>query len=169
MIPNPAIPDGVATLSRSQAAHVVSLFTTRAPGFFDITDEVRAAVTDTGVEDGIVVVYSRHTTAAIKINEHEPLLLEDMERFLARVAPANDEYRHNDFHIRTLNMTLDEQPNGHAHCQHLLLSSSESIPIVDGGLGLGTWQRVFLVELDRPRQREVLIKVIGSRQTPAQG
>jgi len=140
---------------------VVSIYTDRAPAFYDITDEVMEAVRQSGVDDGMVLVYSRHTTAAIKINEHEPLLIEDMEDFLARISPPDDYYRHNDFDVRTANMTPDEQPNGHAHCQHLLLSASETVPVVDGRLELGTWQRIFLVELDRPRPREVLIKVLG--------
>jgi len=108
-----------------------------------------------------VVVYSKHTTAAIKINENEPLLMKDMERFLGRIASSEDYYHHNDFTLRTVNMTEDECPNGHAHCQHLLMSTSETIPIIDGELQLGRWQRVFLVELDRPRSREVIIQVLG--------
>lgn len=134
--------------------------TTRAPGFFDITEQVEEAVEASGVLDGLAVVYSRHTTAAVRINENEPLLIHDMEDFLRRIAPADAEYRHNDFGIRTANMTEDESPNGHSHCLSLFLSSSETIPIEDGRLLLGTWQRVFLVELDHPRRRELLIKVI---------
>ena len=52
-------------------------------------------------------------------------------------------------------------PNGHAHCQHLLLGTSENIPIIDGQLQFGRWQRIFLIELDMPRPREVLVQVIG--------
>jgi len=134
---------------------------TRAPEFVDITDEIAAAVDASGIHEGTVTVFSRHTTAAVKINENEPLLLEDMARFLARIAPRDDDYRHNDFTIRTANMTEDECPNGHSHCQHLLLSASETIPVCDGAPLLGRWQRVFLVELDRPRPREVVIQVSG--------
>ena len=155
-----AIPDGVAPLRRSRAGYTISIDTDRAPGFFDITEQVMDAVGESAITDGLVLVYSRHTTAAIKINEQEPLLIHDMEEFLTRVAPPDDYYRHNDFDVRTANMTPDEQPNGHAHCQHLLLSASETLPVVDGKLDLGTWQRIFLVELDRPRPREVFVKVI---------
>ncbi|MBI2935957.1 MAG: YjbQ family protein [Chloroflexi bacterium] len=133
----------------------------RAPEFIDITDQVSAFVQGSGVRDGFVIVYSSHTTAAIKINENEPLLLQDMEQFLERVASRNGEYKHNDFSIRTVNMTDDECPNGHAHCQHLLLGTSETVPIIDGRLQFGRWQRVFFVELDRPKQREVIIQVFG--------
>jgi secondary thiamine-phosphate synthase enzyme len=58
-------------------------------------------------------------------------------------------------------MTEDECPNGHAHCQHLLLGTSETIPIVDSELLLGRWQRIFLIELDRPRERQVFVQVQG--------
>ncbi len=133
----------------------------RAPEFIDITDEVRSAVDASGIQDGTVTVFSRHTTAAVKINENEPLLLRDMARFLESVAPPEGEYRHNDFVIRTANMTEDECPNGHSHCQHLLLSASETVPVVGGKPVLGRWQSVFLVELDRPREREVVIQVVG--------
>jgi secondary thiamine-phosphate synthase enzyme len=132
-----------------------------APQFIDITDEVTGAVEASGIRDGAVTVFSRHTTAAVKINENEPLLLEDMARFLEQVAPREVNYRHNDFTIRTANMTEDECPNGHSHCQHLLLSASETIPICDGAVLLGRWQLVFLIELDRPRLREIVIQVHG--------
>jgi secondary thiamine-phosphate synthase enzyme len=154
--------DGVATLNRTRGGHIISIYTNRAPAFCDITHEVMDAVADSGVRDGMALVYSRHTTAAIKINEHEPLLIEDMEDFLTRIAPPDEYYQHNDFDVRTANMTPDEHPNGHAHCQHLLLSASETLPITNGRLDLGTWQRIFLVELDRPRPREVLVKAIGA-------
>jgi secondary thiamine-phosphate synthase enzyme len=132
-----------------------------APEFIDITKDVVSAVEESGVQDGIVTVFSRHTTAAVKINENEPLLLRDMARFLQDAAPREAEYRHNDFVIRTANMTEDECPNGHSHCQHLLLGASETIPVIDGKPILGRWQSVFLIELDHPRPREVVIQVQG--------
>ncbi len=154
--------------TRTQEARTVRLYreviartASRAPEFIDITDEVREILARSAIQEGTVVVFSRHTTAAIKINEDEPLLLHDMAHFLERTAPPEGNYRHNDFFVRTANMTQDECPNGHAHCQHLLLGSSESIPVADGKLLLGRWQRVFLVELDRPREREVVVQVQG--------
>ena len=142
-------------------ARTLRVATSSAPQFVDITDRVCAVVREAGVLAGLVVVYSRHTTAAITINEWEPLLLEDMARLLERVAPRDGDYRHNDFSVRTVNMVEDETPNGHAHCRHLVLGASETIPIVDGQVALGRWQRVFLVELDQPRTRDVLVQVLG--------
>ncbi len=141
--------------------YCIKMDTTKAPEFVDITDGICGYVKDSEVQNGFAVVYSKHTTAAIRINENEPLLLNDMTEFLEKVASRNGHYQHNDFSIRTVNMTPDECPNGHAHCQHLLLGTSENIPIVNGQLQLGRWQRVFLIELDMPRPREVLIQILG--------
>ena len=132
-----------------------------APDFHDITDDVASIVADSGVRFGQVTVYSQHTTAAIRINENEPLLLRDMARTLRQLAPSDAYYEHNDFGRRTVNMNEDECANGHAHCQHLFLASSETIPVIDGRPALGTYQRVFFIELDHPRIRQVLVTVIG--------
>src|SRR5689334_2324280 len=106
--------------------------TTRQPiDLIDITDQVAALVRDTGLRNGQVVLLSRHTTATVRIQENEPLLLEDLRDFLARLAPSNSPYRHNDFRVRTHHMHPDERPNGHAHCLQLLLGSSETVPVVD--------------------------------------
>ncbi len=139
----------------------LELETTGAPEFHDITDDVCAIVADSGVSYGQVTIFSCHTTAAIRINENEPLLLRDMARILRQVAPSEAYYEHNDFGRRTVNMNEDECANGHAHCQHLFLSSSETIPVIDGRPSLGTYQRVFLIELDHPRMRQVLVTVVG--------
>ena len=140
----------------------ITFETVRAPEFVDITDSVCDIIRQSGIQIGIAMVFSRHTTGAIKINESEPLLIKDMEEFLDRVAPRNGDYRHNDFSVRTVNMTEDECPNGHAHCQHLLLSTSESVPIIGGEPQFGQYQRVFFIELDRPRSREVMVQLLGA-------
>ena len=140
------------------------VFETHEPiQFLDITDEVAELVRVAGLREGVASVFSRHTTAAVCIQEAEPLLLDDLREFLARQAPADEHYRHNDFRVRTVHMHDDESPNGHAHCLQLLLGTSESVPVADGELLLGTWQRIFLVELDGPRAaREVVIQVLGT-------
>jgi secondary thiamine-phosphate synthase enzyme len=140
---------------------VLTLRADSAPQFLDITASVISLVEASNVTEGTITVFSRHTTAAVKINENEPLLLQDMACFLGRCAPPDGDYQHNNFQIRTANMTEDECPNGHAHCQHLLLSASETIPIVDGKPLLGQWQSVFVIELDRPRDREIVMQVQG--------
>jgi len=148
-------------LRTSTYTQVITMETKEAPQFIDITAEVERAVAESGVQSGIAVIFSKHTTAAIRINENEPLLLQDMLEFLEKIAPPTKYYRHNDFKIRTANMTEDECPNGHAHCQHLLMGASEAVPIITGRLQFGRWQRVFLIELDRPRRREVVVQILG--------
>ena len=135
--------------------------TEHALQFIDITEAVRAMVERSGIVAGQVSVNSMHTTAAVIVNEHEPLLLNDMARVLSRLAPAGDYYEHNDFSIRTVNMTDEECANGHSHCQHLFLGASETIPIQDGRMILGPWQSIFLVELDHARRRAVLVQAMG--------
>lgn len=140
---------------------ILSVKTSEPYEFVDLTEAIEDFVKDSGVKNGFCVVYSKHTTAAVRINESEPLLIEDMKEFLEDIAPRNGDYKHNDFNVRTVNMTEDECPNGHAHCQHLTLDTSETIPIINSELQFGTWQRVFLIELDRPRDREVVLQIVG--------
>ena len=133
----------------------------QAPEFIDITEWVRQCVSKSQVANGFAVVYSKHTTVAVKINENQPLLLADMEKFLEKISPRNDDYQHNNFQIRTVNLTPDESPNGHAHLQHLMLRSSETIPVIGGKMQFGQYQSVFFIELDCPRAREVLVQIVG--------
>ena len=133
------------------------------PEFVDITKRVQQSLKESEIRNGMVCVFSRHTTAAITIQENEPLLLNDMASLLEHLAPRNARYGHNDFSIRTVHMEEDECPNGHSHCQHLVLGSSETIPVVDGTLTLGQWQRIFMVELDDAKMvpREILVQIMG--------
>ena len=139
----------------------LQLETKEAPEFIDITEWVCQCVAQSKVANGFVIVYSKHTTAAVKINENEPLLLQDMVAFLEKISPRNGGYQHNDFSVRTVNMTDDESPNGHAHLQHLLLGTSETVPLIDGVMQFGRYQSVFFIELDHPRSREVMVQVVG--------
>jgi len=134
--------------------------TNTGPQFVDITDQIADVAKTSAIENGFAIVFSRHTTAAIRINENEPMLLRDMEQFLTKVAPAHAYYNHNDSAHNGANQH-DDLPNGHSHCQQLLLGASEAVPIVNGDLLLGQWQRLFLVELDRGREREVVIQLVG--------
>lgn len=135
---------------------------TAAPEFVDITDRVLDTLKESGILNGFLLVYSRHTTAAITIQENEPLLLSDMANLLERFSARSAHYGHNDFGRRTVHMHEDECPNGHSHCQHLMLGTSETIPVIDGTLPLGQWQRIFMVELDEQKtHREVLVQIMG--------
>ena len=132
-----------------------------APEVIDVTDWVAQCVAESQIADGFAVVYSTHTTAAVKINENEPLLLEDMAGFLEKIFPRHHSYQHNYFEIRTVNMNDDESPNGHAHLQHLLLGTSETVPVIGGEMQFGAYQSIFFIELARRRPREVMVQVGG--------
>jgi len=153
----------VREASFSTAIFTLLVETTTSPEFVDITDKIVESLGDSEIKNGCAVVFSRHTTAAITIQENEPLLLNDMAMLLERLAPRNARYGHNDFSIRTVNMHEDECPNGHSHCQHLTLGSSETIPVIDGSLALGQYQHVFVVELDDDKMvpREVIVQIMG--------
>ena len=141
-----------------------SFRTTDCGQFVDMTDDVRELVERSDVQNGMALVYSPHTTCAVLINERERGFIEDFGGLMEELVPIKGAYRHDDLDARTENLEDDphEIPNGHAHCRHALLgSASQAIPIVQGELQLGRWQRVFFLELDRARDRRVLIQVMG--------
>lgn len=139
---------------------LVQLRTQTPVQFVDLTAIVAERVRRSGVGEGMVTVQSRHTTAAILVNENEPLLLEDLEDLLERWAPAAARYRHNDLAAREA-PTPEESPNGHAHARALLLGTSVCLNVAEGQIDLGEWQSVFLVELDGPRRRTISVQVLG--------
>lgn len=131
--------------------------TTSARQFIDITDDITALTRESGLSQGLVLINSQHTTAAILVNEHEPELLRDLQRLLSEIAPESAHYHHN-----AVPCLPGERENGHAHCQALLLNSSATVPLAQGSLVLGRYQRVFLVELDHARPRRVTVTLLGS-------
>ncbi len=140
---------------------LISITTVRPTEFIDITDRINALVAGSRISQGIVNVQALHTTTAIVVNEHEPLLLTDFEALLGRVVPTGAAYRHDDPHLRVVNLTPEERSNGHSHCRALLLAPSACLNVVGGRLMLGRWQRLFFVELDGPRERLVSTMVLG--------
>jgi secondary thiamine-phosphate synthase enzyme len=155
----------VVRSSESRARHSITLVdatiqveTAEPIEFIDLTDYINSHLAANEIENGHVTVFSRHTTAAIKINEAEELLLLDFKQMLRELCPPHASYNHNDMSRRKPPIAPDERPNAHSHLMHLLLSTSETVPVIDGCLALGTWQRVFLVELDGPRPREVMLR-----------
>ena len=97
------------------------------------------------ISAGVVNIFTKHSTSAICVNENEKGLLNDFEKVLKDIVKENDNYRH-DF--------IDN--NAASHIRAFLLGSSETIPIVDGRLDLGTWQSIFFVELDGPRSNRIV-------------
>jgi secondary thiamine-phosphate synthase enzyme len=117
--------------------------------FLDITQKIDEIIKETGVKEGIAITFTRHTTSGLTINENEMGLVRDMEKILEELIPQKS-YAHN---------KIDN--NARSHLQSLLLEHSLVIPIENSSLALGTWQKVFFVELDGPRtRREVLVKIL---------
>lgn len=128
---------------------MIEIRTNKRVEVIDITDRVREVVESQEVLDGIAVVYTKHTTTAIVINENESGLKEDLLNTLERLIPAKAGYMHD---------RIDD--NADSHLRAILLGNSVVIPITNGKLDLGTWQRILFVELDGPRVRKVVVKVI---------
>jgi secondary thiamine-phosphate synthase enzyme len=122
-------------------------------------------VRQSGIQDGICSVYSPHTTCSVRVNEWERGFLEDFAVLLKRLVPSDRYYAHDDWDRRTENVCDEDMEvgNGHAHCMSMLLGpAGESIPVHDGELALGQWQRVLFLELDRARDRRWLVQVVGA-------
>lgn len=124
----------------------VRVETTDRVDVVDVTEQVRAAVP--AVERGVCTVFVRHTTAGVVVNEPETGLLADLERTVARLVPAGDDYEHD---------AIDD--NADAHLRATLLGESVAVPVADGDLDLGTWQSILLVECDGPRTRTLDVTV----------
>jgi secondary thiamine-phosphate synthase enzyme len=133
--------------------------------FKDITEEVENFVKKTKIKNGNVLVFSTHTTLAICINEKEKGIVTDFRNLINRLVPKDIYYCHNDLNIRTENLVCQSAAsdclNGHSHCTHLLMRNSETIPIIGGKMALGIWQKIFAIELDCCRKRNVIVQVIG--------
>lgn len=128
--------------------------------FTDISDRIREIVKKSKVQYGIATVYTPHTTCAIRINENEKRLIDDLKNLLERLAPSSKSYRHDDINKR--DCPPDERINGHSHCKSLLLGASEAIPIKDYQLTLGKWQAVFHIDLDGlNRERNIEVYLMG--------
>lgn len=116
----------------------------------DITLEVQEFINESRIADGIINIYSKHSTSAIVVNENENGLLTDFKNILKDLAPENSNYKHD---------IIDN--NADSHLKSLFLGPSETIPFSDKKLNLGTWQSIFFIELDGPRKRTIEFTLIG--------
>jgi len=135
--------------------------TTRSFEIVDITAAVVNIVAAAGLREGMTMVQTRHTTTGLLINEHEPLLFEDLQKMFERLAPSWAIYAHDDPARRVVNLTANERRNGHAHCRAALLRASESVMVADGTLGLGRWQRILFVDCDGGQPRDLSVTLLG--------
>ena len=137
----------------------ITLETEPGINIHNITPQVKAILAATSIKNGQVIVFVRHTTTALAINEYEVRLLRDIQVYLKKLAPPTDKYLHNDLHLR--DVPPDEPENAHSHLMAMMLNNTEIIPIVDGELALGTYQSILFFELDGSRQRNILVQING--------
>jgi secondary thiamine-phosphate synthase enzyme len=128
-------------------------FETHSGEVLDITDEVQEALEKTSLKTGVVTVFVTGATAAVTTIEYEDGLVADLADALQRIAPVEIDYAHNErWH----------DGNGHSHIRASLLGPSLTVPFCEGRLMLGTWQQIVFLELDnRPRQRKVVVQIMG--------
>lgn len=145
-----------------QTAHKTLEYQTKGEfDFIDITGKIKSFLKETGLKNGLVNIQILHTSAALMVNEAEPLLIEDLKRNLENCAPKTLKYQHDNLSKRTINLCPEECINGHSHCKAVHLLVSATLNLINGRLQLGQWQSIFLIELDQARQRKVQIQVIG--------
>ena len=131
----------------------------RRRGLVRITEEVERTCRESGIQEGMVLVSAMHITAAVFVNDDEPGLHEDIERWVQKLAPgpaADDsspgpEYRHHH----------SGEDNGDAHLKNLLIGHQVIVPITKGELDLGPWQQVFYYEFDGRRRKRLVLKAMG--------
>jgi secondary thiamine-phosphate synthase enzyme len=119
--------------------------------YIHITPQVETAVKNSGVREGMVLVSAMHITAGVYVNDHEPGLIEDIDRWLEELAPFDKNYQHHH----------TGEDNGDSHLKALLIHHEVIVPITAGKLDLGTWQRIFYAEFDGQRDKRVIVKVMG--------
>lgn len=119
--------------------------------YVHITPQVEAAVKKSGVKEGLAFVSAMHITAGVYVNDHESGLIEDIDQWLEKLAPFRKEYKHHQ----------TGEDNGDSHLKALLIHHEVTLPITEGKLDLGTWQRVFYAEFDGRRNKRVIIKIMG--------
>ncbi len=122
-------------------------------GFLNITDEVARAIKESGIREGLCLVNAMHITASVFINDDEPGLHQDYERWLEELAPhaPTSNYQHN----------LTGEDNGDAHCKRQIMGRDVVCAVTAGELDFGPWEQIFYGEFDGRRRKRVLVKIIG--------
>jgi len=127
---------------------IIRLRTGRRNELVDITDEIRRLVKESGVREGICVLFCPHTTAGLTINENaDPSVKLDISQHLSELVPERKDYKH-------------LEGNADSHIKSVLVGQSLSLIIENGDIVLGTWQGIFFCEFDGPRNREIFVKIV---------
>ena len=119
--------------------------------YVHITPQVEALVKKSGVKDGMALVSAMHITAGVYVNDNESGLIEDIDKWLEELAPFRQNYNHHQ----------TGEDNGDSHLKAILVHHQVILPITNGKLDLGTWQRVFYAEFDGQRSKRVIVKIMG--------
>ena len=129
----------------------ITINSSKKTEIIDITSKIQLVIEESQIKSGIINIFSKHSTSAIVVNENEPGLLLDFEKILNDLIPRGNGYKHD---------IIDN--NADSHLKSFLLGSSESIPINNKKLAIGTWQSIFFIELDGPRNnRTIEVTIIG--------
>jgi len=129
----------------------ITINTEKRIDFVRLTDDVRKAVKESGVQDGIVLVNPMHITASVFVNDNERGLLKDFEIWLERLAPKNFDYEHH----------ATGEDNGFAHLWRTIMGREVVVSVQNFELELGPWEEIFYGEFDGKRRKRVLVKIIG--------
>ena len=127
-------------------------------GFVNLTDAVQTAIQESGVREGLCLVNAMHITASVFINDDEPGLLQDYQRWLEKLAPFNagtDPRSGGYLHNRT------GEDNGDAHHKRQVMGREVTVAVTAGKLDFGPWEQIFYGEFDGRRDKRILIKIIG--------
>ena len=119
--------------------------------YVHITPQVDAALRKSGIRDGMILVSAMHITAGVYVNDNESGLIEDIDQWLEELAPFKKDYHHHQ----------TGEDNGDSHLKAILVHHQVIIPVTNGKLDLGTWQRIFYAEFDGQRPKRVIVKVMG--------
>ena len=119
--------------------------------FINITRDIDKALQKSGIKEGMILVSALHITSGVFVNDAEPGLHRDIEEWLLKLIPEGHDY----YHHRT------GEVNGDAHLRNILIGHQITIPVTDGKLDLGPWQKVFYAEFDGQRSKRLVIKVMG--------
>jgi secondary thiamine-phosphate synthase enzyme len=130
----------------------LNLKSIRRTQLINCTSSIQGIISQSGVKDGLALLYCGHTTGGLIINEDEPNLRQDLESFIERLFPQSGQYLHNQI-----------DSNADSHLKATFLGTSLIIPVSGKNLWLGRWQSIFFVEMDGPRQRSLFITVLGQK------
>ena len=121
-------------------------------GLVNITPEVEAALAESGIQEGLILVNAMNITASVFINDDEPGLHQDFETWLERLAPEKpySQYHHNGY-----------EDNADAHLKRTIMGRETVVAVTQGRLDFGTWEQIFYYEFDGKRDKHVLVKIIG--------